>query len=182
MWYWFCRSFWVWSWLEWTEVTVVERDTNNQQMRAKTSETVDLSGIRAHYVSVWVCSSCFELTHRVALAIVVAWVWIESTQLRPAKTHLILGLVKEPTYIRPGLKKRDRKKRKVSVFTVCECVLISFSFPFQNHLLTFFEKKKKKKINQAGVGLVTAFICFHKWTLHGHQGEGVIPKSTLQPQ
>lgn len=145
MWYWFCRSFWVSSWLEWTEVTVVERDTNNQQMRAKTSEKVDLSGIRAHYVSVWVCSSCFELTHRVALAIVVAWVWIESTQLRPAKTHLILGLVKEPTYIRPGLKKRDKKKKKVSVFTVCECVLISFSFPFQNHLLTFFEKKKKKK-------------------------------------
>lgn len=139
-------------------------------MRAKTSETVDLSGIRAHYISVWVCSSCFEFTHRVALAIVVAWVWIEGTQLHPAKTHLILGLVKEPAYIRPGLKKRDRKK-KMSVYILYAYV---FLFDFLSKIIfrLFFKRKKKK--NQWS----------RSWFSHGFylfsQGEGVIhPPTTV---
>lgn len=62
--------------------------------------------------------SCFVFTHRATLAIVVAWVWIEGTQLHPAKTHFILSFIKEPTYVCPGLKE-DRRKMSHGGMCVC---------------------------------------------------------------
>lgn len=54
-------------------------------------------------------SPAFYFTHRVVNAIVVARVWIEGTQLHPAKTHFVLSWIKEPTYVCPGLKEMDRQ-------------------------------------------------------------------------
>ena len=53
---------------------------------------------RCMHVRVFVCTVC-RLTHRVALAVVVAGVWVESSELHPAKTHLIIRTVEEATNV-----------------------------------------------------------------------------------
>lgn len=62
------------------------------------------------HFSVGALPSCWDFTHGVVLAIVVAGVRIEGPQLHPAKTHLVLGRVKEPTDICSSLKKREINK------------------------------------------------------------------------
>lgn len=46
------------------------------------------------------------LTYPESLAIVVAWVRVKCTQVHPAKTHFILGIIEEATDISPSLWRR----------------------------------------------------------------------------
>lgn len=93
---------------------------SRDKSKNKLKKNLNLSRFTEQYISMSMFFSCFEFTHLVILAVVVAWVWIEGTQLHPAKTHLIFSLIKKPTYVCPGLTKRNRQKKKKK----CQCICV----------------------------------------------------------